>query len=181
MRSTAARELTSVQFATGRRVSGNSDMETFDLVVTGKVIFLLTIANAAPLIGKTVSSDKMANPIDCGLILGDGQPLFGKSKTIRGIVLAVSATTILAPLVGLEFTTGVIISASAMAGDLCSSFLKRRLRMPPGRMAIGLDQIPEALLPALVAKCVLPLTILDVTVTVLVFLVGNSFYRAFLR
>ena len=154
-------------------------MGTFDLVVIGQVVFLLTMANAAPLLGKTLLRDKMAIPIDCGLILRDGQPLFGKSKTIRGIVLALFATTILAPLVGLEFTTGAIVSASAMVGDLFSSFLKRRLRMPPGGMAIGLDQIPEALLPALVAKCMLPLTVLDVTVIVLIFFIGNSFYRAF--
>lgn len=155
-------------------------MGTLDLVAIGKVLFLLTIANAAPFVGKTLLGDKMAIPIDCGLTLRDGQPLFGKSKTIRGIVLALFATTVLAPLVGLEFTTGVIISASAMAGDLCSSFLKRRLRMPPGSMAIGLDQIPEALLPALMAKWVLPLTVLDVSMTVFVFFVGNSL-SCFLR
>jgi hypothetical protein len=154
-------------------------MGTFDLVVIGKVVFLLTMANAAPLFGKTLLRDKMAIPIDCGLILRDGQPLFGKSKTIRGIVLALFATTISAPLVGLEFTTGAMVSASAMVGDLCSSFLKRRLRMPPGGMAIGLDQIPEALLPALVAKCILPLTVLDVTAIVFLFFVGNSLYRIF--
>jgi CDP-2,3-bis-(O-geranylgeranyl)-sn-glycerol synthase len=181
MRSTAAPELTTVQFATGRGLRGTADMGTFDLLVIGKVLFLLTMANAAPLIGKTILSEKMANPIDCGLILKDGQPLFGKSKTIRGIVLALFATTILAPLVGIEFATGTIISAAAMVGDLFSSFLKRRLRMPPGSMAIGLDQIPEALLPALMAKCVLPLTVLDVTATVFVFFIGNSSYRAFLR
>jgi CDP-2,3-bis-(O-geranylgeranyl)-sn-glycerol synthase len=156
-------------------------MGAFDLLVIGKVLFLLTIANAAPFIGKMLLGDKMAIPIDRGLILKDGQPLFGKSKTIRGLVLALFATTISAPLVGLEFTTGAIISAAAMVGDLCSSFIKRRLRMPPGCTVIGLDQIPEALLPALVAKCVLPLTVLDVSATVLVFFVGNSFYRFFLR
>lgn len=153
-------------------------MGTFDLVLPGQVLFLLTIANAAPLLGKLLS-DNMSIPIDCGLTLWDGQPLFGKSKTIRGIVLALFATTMLAPLVGLELTTGAIISAVAMVGDLFSSFVKRRLRMPSGSTVIGLDQVPEALLPALAAKCMLPLTDLDVTVIVLIFFIGNSFYRAF--
>jgi hypothetical protein len=66
----------------------------------------------------------------------------------------------------------------AMIGDLFSSFLKRRLRMPPGSVAIGLDQIPEALLPALVAKCALPLTLFDVFAIVLGFFLGHFLYRA---
>ncbi|MFO1126765.1 MAG: CDP-archaeol synthase [Methylocystis sp.] len=60
-----------------------------------------------------------------------------------------------------------------MVGDLFSSFLKRRLKIPPSSMAIRLDQIPEALLPALVARCVLPLTLLDITAIVFVFFIAE--------
>ena len=35
----------------------------------------------------------------------------------------------------------------AMCGDLVSSFVKRRLGMSPSSRALGLDQIPEALIP----------------------------------
>lgn len=147
-------------------------MGTIDLILIGKVLLLLTMANGAPVIGKRILGDKMAFPIDSGLILRDGQPLFGNSKTIRGIVLALFATTILAPLVGLEFRSGAMLAALAMAGDLFSSFLKRRLKIPPSSMAIGLDQIPESLLPALVARFVLPLTLCDVTAITFVFFVA---------
>ncbi len=60
-------------------------MGTVNLELLGKVLFLLTIANGTPVIGKKILGDKMAFPIDGRLILGDGQPLFGKSKTIRGV------------------------------------------------------------------------------------------------
>ena len=38
---------------------------------------------------------------------------------------------------------GLLVAATAMAGDLLSSFLKRRLALAPSSQAIGLDQIPE--------------------------------------
>ena len=146
------------------------------LLLIAKILFLLAMANGAPVIGKRILGDKMAFPIDGGLILGDGQPLFGKSKTIRGLVLAVLVTTMLAPLVDIKFMNGAIVSAAAMMGDLLSSFLKRRLKIPPSGMTVGLDQIPEALLPALVARCVLPLTSLDIAAIVSIFFVGQLFF-----
>jgi hypothetical protein len=63
-----------------------------------------------------------------------------------------------------------------MVGDLFSSFLKRRLKIPSSSMAIGLDQIPEALLPALVARCVLPLTLFDIAAIVLVFFIAELLF-----
>ncbi len=90
--------------------------------------------------------------------------------------MALLVTTMLAPLVNLEFINGAIVSAAAMIGDLLSSFLKRRLKIPPSGKTIGLDQIPEALLPALVARCVLPLTSLDVAAIVSIFFVGQLFF-----
>jgi CDP-2,3-bis-(O-geranylgeranyl)-sn-glycerol synthase len=74
----------------------------------------------------------------------------------------------------------------AMLGDLLSSFVKRRLRFAPSSQAIGLDQIPEALLPLLACSLVLPLNLLDVFVIVMGFSVGAVllspvFYRMGLR
>ncbi|MGD9540847.1 CDP-archaeol synthase [Methylocystis sp.] len=151
-------------------------MGAFNLALIGKVLFLLTVANGAPVLGNRILGNKMAFPIDGGLTLGDGQPLFGKSKTIRGVVLALFVTTMFAPLVRLELFSGAIISAAAMTGDLFSSFLKRRLKFPPSSMAIGLDQIPEALLPALVARCMLSLTLFDIAAIVFAFLIAELLF-----
>jgi len=151
-----------------------------NILFVGKVVFLLILANGTPVVGKKIFGDKLDMPIDGGLRWSDGQPLLGKAKTIRGVVLALFVTAGVAPIIGIEFIYGALISAAAMAGDLFSSFLKRRLEISVSGMSIGLDQIPEALLPALVAKCVLPLTSLDVGGIVLAFfLVDLVFSRTF--
>jgi CDP-2,3-bis-(O-geranylgeranyl)-sn-glycerol synthase len=60
-----------------------------------------------------------------------------------------------------------------MAGDLLSSFTKRRLGRPASSRAIPIDQIPESLLPLLACYTALDLSYLDVLVGVLVFLIGG--------
>ncbi|HEX5999501.1 MAG TPA: CDP-archaeol synthase [Hyphomicrobiaceae bacterium] len=88
------------------------------------------------------------------------------------------ATTLSAPTLGLAWTTGVLASVAAMAGDLGSSFTKRRMGLPPSSWALGLDQVREALLPALVCKSLLALTIVDIAVIVALFTVGRCCCRA---
>jgi CDP-archaeol synthase len=61
----------------------------------------------------------------------------------------------------------------AMAGDLLVSFVKRRLGLAPSSQAVGLDQIPESLVPLLATRLLLPLTVLDVAVATTLFFVGE--------
>ena len=67
----------------------------------------------------------------------DGRTWFGTSKTVRGIVLAVLATTGAASLLGLGWKTGTLVGAMAMVGDLFASFVKRRLGLISSSQAIG--------------------------------------------
>ena len=67
---------------------------------------------------------------------------------------------------------GTLIATFAMAGDLFSSFVKRRLHLASSSMAIGLDHIPECLFPLLASRLLLPLTILDIVAGVTIFVVG---------
>ena len=60
-----------------------------------------------------------------------------------------------------------------MVGDLSSSFLKRRLRLPPSSRATGLDQVPESLFPLLLCRSMLTLTIADIAVGALLFFIGE--------
>ena len=106
-------------------------------------------------------------------IFFDGRPLFGPSKTIRGILISVLITTASAPLVGLDLTIGAIVAGAAMAGDLFSSFVKRRLNFPPSSRALGLDQVPESLFPMLACRDALSLTIADIALGVGIFFVGE--------
>jgi hypothetical protein len=60
-----------------------------------------------------------------------------------------------------------------MAGDLFSSFCKRRLGLPSSSRASGLDQIPESLLPLLACRDLLGLTAADIAVCVVMFVAGE--------
>ena len=60
-----------------------------------------------------------------------------------------------------------------MAGDCLSWFIKRRRGVGPSEKALGLDQIPESLLPAVASALYLPLGYFDVASIVLLFFVGQ--------
>ncbi|MFN2309194.1 MAG: CDP-archaeol synthase [Gammaproteobacteria bacterium] len=136
-----------------------------------KLLLLLLAANGAPVLARYLFGQRGAWPIDRDYRLGDGQPLFGASKTWRGLLAAGLVTPPLAVLLALPATTGLALAAAAMAGDLLSSFVKRRLRIPTSGMAFGLDQLPEALLPLLVVGPGLGLGPADAVLLSLVFLV----------
>ena len=124
-----------------------------------KLLVLLAVANGTPVLAKSLLGDRLARPLDGGAILGDGRPLFGPSKTILGVVLALIATPLAAALMGLSWQLGVVLAALAVAGDLLSSFVKRRMGLASSSMAIGLDQIPESLLPLLGVRLFVPLSL----------------------
>jgi hypothetical protein len=88
-------------------------------------------------------------------------------------VLSLMATTAFAPILGFEWIDGLIIASAAMVGDVSSSFLKRRLNLRPSSRATGIDQIPECLLPAIVVRSTLGLTVFDVISVVTIFFVGE--------
>jgi hypothetical protein len=138
-----------------------------------QLLILVSVANSVPIVAKRVLGNRFARPLDGGVTLFDGRPLFGSSKTIRGVLLSILATSACAPLLGLEFRVGAMAGAFAMAGDLCSSFLKRRLGLAPSSRATGLDQIPESLFPALACRHALSLTVIDIVAATAIFMIGE--------
>ena len=84
----------------------------------GQSLSLIFIANGVPLAAKLLLGCRFDHPIDLDATGIDGQPLLGRSKTIRGLVLSLSVTTALAPAIGLSWMFGLSIAGSAMAGDL---------------------------------------------------------------
>lgn len=136
-------------------------------------VLLLTLANGAPVVAKKFLGTRLAFPLDAGARFFDGQPLLGPSKTIRGVVVSVGATAVVAPLFGLSFAAGAGVAVLAMIGDLFSSFVKRRLKFPSSSQAVGLDQVPESLLPLLACKEALALTSIDVVIGVGIFVLGE--------
>ena len=95
------------------------------LLLILQAMVLLALANGTPVFAKKIFGQFLAFPLDGGLLFFDGRPLFGPSKTVRGIVLSVLVTAAGAPLIGLDWSVGALAAAAAMAGDLCSSFCKR--------------------------------------------------------
>src|SRR5579863_2294022 len=100
-----------------------------------QLLTLLALANVAPVLVNKFLDRRWSFPLDCGLKFVDDRPLFGSSKTIRGILSSVLVTAVGAPLVGLEWKVGIAVGSLAMAGDLFSSFFKRRMHLLAGGRA----------------------------------------------
>ena len=151
-----------------------------------KLVSLLVLANGTPVITKKLAGDWLSAPLDGGTRFVDGEPIFGRSKTIRGILLSLVVTTASAPLVGLDWSLGFLVGVTAMAGDLFSSFIKRRCKLRPSSRSVGLDQVPEALFPLLACRSALDLTAEEIALTVAIFFVvevviSRALYRLRIR
>ena len=138
-----------------------------------QLLVLLVVANGAPVFAKKGLGDRFAQPVDGGLPLPDGQPLFGPAKTVRGVIFSLLATPLAALLMGFDWQVGALIAAGSVAGDLFSSVVKRRLSLPASSMAIGLDHVPESLFPLAACRLLLPVTFLDIFVGVAIFFAGG--------
>jgi len=131
------------------------------------------VANGVPVFAKDILGSRLSFPLDGGARFLDGRPLLGPSKTVRGIVLSLLVTMLGAPALGLDWKTGLTVAGLAMMGDLFSSFLKRRMALAPSSMALGLDQVPESLFPALACIPLLALTPADVAAITVCFFAGE--------
>ena len=138
-----------------------------------QLLILLMLANGSPVVAKKIFGNYCLWPIDGNIKFVDGRPLFGASKTVRGILVSIFITSACAPLLGLTLKIGLVVATMAMAGDLLSSFLKRRLGLQSSSKAMGLDQIPESLFPLLACRQALSLMALDIIAGTAIFFVGE--------
>ena len=150
------------------------------------LLVLLFIANGSPIVARSLLGERFQDALDGGRLLKDGHPLLGHSKTMRGVVSAILATALTAPLLGVSWWIGLLIGSLAMLGDLLSSFLKRRLGLDPSAMALGLDQIPESFIPLLICRPLLDLSWSQVFSLTLAFfffelLISQLLYRLGIR
>lgn len=136
-----------------------------------QVLLLIIIANAAPVLMSYLFSHRESSAIDAGLNLPDGKRLFGPTKTWRGLIASAVMTIALAFLINLPVLSGLLISITAMCGDLTSSFIKRRLGYAPSSQVIVLDQLLESLFPAIAGSWFWPLDLMQVIIIVVSFLI----------
>lgn len=151
-----------------------------------QAIALLIAANGAPVLVNKILGKRWAWPVDNQLKLRDGHRLFGNTKTWRGLCSAILTTTLIAILSGIEPLTGVLFGASAMAGDMLASFIKRRMGRVESSRARGLDTVPESLLPIWLLKEPLALSLIDIVLIVALFflieeLISPVLYRLHIR
>lgn len=116
------------------------------------LLLIIITANAAPILANHAARRVPDTAIDGGLGFVDGRPLFGSSKTWRGLFFAVLLSLLVGALLHLPLALCLGMALLAMLGDLLSSFVKRRLNLEPSSRAMGLDQLPESLLPMLLAQ-----------------------------
>lgn len=112
-------------------------------------------------------------PLDFHKRCKDGRPLFGSSKTWRGLIGALIVACVVSQYFHYGLMFGIIFGILSMSGDLIASFVKRRIGLEPSARFRGLDQIPESLLPSLYAIYSLSLPWIWIVLLPLVFMVGE--------
>lgn len=137
-----------------------------------KILFLLWLINFAPPLTAFFFEEKGAQPLDFGKRMGDGKPIFGAHKTIRGIGAGIGTGMLLGVVFGFPLWIGGGCGVLSMLGDLCSSFLKRRMGHQSGKDIPGLDQGVEGLLPLVLLKYQLPLAWSTTLMLLVLFSVG---------
>lgn len=127
--------------------SGNGD----PMLLALALLVLLVVANGAPVVARRILRHRFSQPIDGGRLWTDHRPVLGSSKTWRGLAFGMLATGLTGLALGLGLVFGLLFGLLALLGDLASSFSKRRLGLRDSARATGLDQLPEAILPLLLA------------------------------
>ncbi|MFH1105855.1 MAG: CDP-2,3-bis-(O-geranylgeranyl)-sn-glycerol synthase [Candidatus Aenigmatarchaeota archaeon] len=135
---------------------------------------------------------KGKTPIDGGRKFSDKQPIFGMGKTVEGFSFAVVAGTFVSyaqsvayPLINMpnliemNVALGFLLAFGAMFGDLCGSFIKRRMGMPRGAPAPLLDQLDFIFGAILFSTFVAPLNaemfMILIIITPIIHLMTNIF------
>lgn len=121
------------------------------MLISLELFVMLVLANGAPVVAAKLFKRRFSAPVDAGLNWFDGRPLLGKSKTWRGIVSGAVCCALFALAIGHSLLFGFLFGLLALAGDLFSSFIKRRMALASSARMPWLDQIPEAAFPVLLA------------------------------
>ena len=113
-----------------------------------KITVFIMWVNMLPPLASLVLGDRLNYRIDGDRQWFDHRPVFGSHKTIRGLAASILGGTLVFPLLGASWWVAAVAALLTMAGDLLSSFIKRRLDMPSGKNIAVLDQLFESLFPA---------------------------------
>lgn len=146
-----------------------------------KILLLLWAVNFAPPFLAYLLREKWNAPLDGGRIFLDGKPLLGSHKTIRGVCAAAFMGMSAGLILGFPLWLGLSAGLLSMAGDLVSSFLKRRMGMASGSVFAGLDQIFEGAFPFIVIAPYCDLHWGEVSILLVLFCLGAYVGAWFLK
>ncbi|MCE0760864.1 CDP-archaeol synthase [Marinobacter sp. G11] len=143
------------------------------MLLSLELFVMLVLANGSPVVVARLLHHRWDWPVDGDRLWHDGRPVFGHSKTWRGLASGVLSCLVFAAWLGLGWIFGALFGFLALLGDLLSSFLKRRVGLDSSARALWLDQLPEALLPMLMAWYWLPLALWQAVVVAVLFAIAN--------
>lgn len=111
--------------------------------------------------------------LDFGRALPDGQRILGDHKTVRGVAAGFTVGCIVAAVEsqlirGDLLTVGILASLGALLGDLAGAFVKRRLRIAPGGLLPGVDQLDFVVGAVILVSLAYPVTLGSLLVLILV-------------
>ncbi len=139
------------------------------MIVAAKVILFLLWVNGLPPLANMIWGERFNQPMDGGRLWFDGRPILGSHKTIRGLLISILGGAAVSPFLGLPWWVAAIAASLAMAGDMLTSFIKRRLDTPSGKDRFGLDQFFESAFPLLFLNSFLRLSLGNIIVILLFF------------
>jgi len=134
-------------------------------------ILFLMWANFLPPLATFILQDRFNTPIDCGLLWIDRQPLLGPHKTYRGVLASLIGSFFFIPILPTPSLFDLPVAALLVSlGDLITSFIKRRMKLPSGHESPVLDQTLEGLLPLSYLAIRVPLHWLQIGAALLFFI-----------
>lgn len=143
------------------------------MLISIELFVMLVLTNGVPVLVARMFGRRFSASVDGGRLWRDGQPVLGRSKTWRGVASGALACSLFAWIAGLGMVFGLAFGLLGLTGDIISSFIKRRAGLASSARAVGLDQIPEALMPMILAWYWLGLGWFTVAAIVALFTVSN--------
>ncbi|AZT85182.1 CDP-archaeol synthase [Marinobacter sp. NP-4(2019)] len=150
------------------------------MILALELFVMLVLANGAPVVARKLFGHHWETPVDGGRLWHDGRPLLGQSKTWRGVVAGTLSCGLFALVAGMGLFFGLLFGLLGLLGDMLSSFIKRRRGLAASARALWLDQIPEALLPMILAFFWLPLGFWQAVAVVVLFTLSNILFSPLL-
>ncbi len=150
------------------------------MILALELFVMLVLANGAPVVARKLFGPHWSAPVDGGRLWRDGRPLLGKSKTWRGVVAGTLSCGLFAMAAGIGLFFGLLFGLMGLLGDMLSSFIKRRRGLAASARALWLDQIPEAVLPMILAFFWLPLGLWQAVAIVVLFTLSNILFSPLL-